>query len=140
MLRYTISLLTSAIILGTSIFQGSGFGQEKQEKIDETVEFSRCWAVAEPDAPFSTITTDSATAFFGAPGAKVSAIAIATGSRLWSTELGGEIASNLSADSAGLFVVTDSVTTDAAKPKESTLRILSKETGITSRKIATCGR
>lgn len=135
MLRYTISLLTSAIILGTSIFQGSGFGQEKQEKIDETVEFSRCWAVAEPDAPFSTITTDSATAFVGAPGAKVSAIAIATGSRLWSTELGGEIASNLSADSAGLFVVTDSVPTDTAKPKESTLRILSKETGITNRKI-----
>ena len=123
-------------MLGTSIFPGSGYGQEKQEKMDETVEFSRCWAVVEQDAPFSTITTDAATAFVGAPGAKVSAIAIATGSRLWSTELGGEIASNLSADSAGLFVVTDSVSTDSAKPKESTLRILSKETGITSKKIA----
>lgn len=132
MFRYTTSLLTAAILIGTSLFP---VGLLAQQKVDDTVEFSRCWAVAEPEAPFSTITTDTTTAYVGAGGAKVSAISIATGTRLWSTELGGEIASNLSADVAGLFVVTDSVSTDAAKPKESTLRILSKETGITSKKI-----
>lgn len=132
MFRYTTSLLTAAILIGTSLFP---VGLLAQQKVDDTVEFSRCWAVAEPEAPFSTITTDAATAYVGAGGAKVSAISISTGTRLWSTELGGEIASNLAADAAGLFVVTDSVSTDAAKPKESTLRILSKETGITSKKI-----
>ncbi len=135
MIRFTTSLFTAAIILAMSIFPDGVFGQEKPTKADETVEFSRCWAVAEPDGSFSTITTDAATAFVGAAGAKVSAISIAMGTRSWSTELGGEIASNLSADSAGLFVVTDSVSTDPAKPKESTLRILSKETGITAKKI-----
>nr|MBP7377241.1 PQQ-binding-like beta-propeller repeat protein [Pyrinomonadaceae bacterium] len=136
MFRFTTSLLTAAIMLGTSIFMSGVFGQEKQKRSDDTVEFSRCWAVAEADTPFSVISTDGTTAFVGATGAKVAAISIATGTRSWSTELGGEIASNLSADSAGLFIVTDSVSTDAAKPKESTLRILSKETGITAKKIA----
>jgi len=135
MFRYTTSLLTAAILVGTSLFSVGAIAQEKQSKQDEVVEFSRCWAVSEPDAPFSTIATDGTTAFLGAGGAKVAAIAIATGTRLWSTELGGEIASNLLPDAAGLFVVTDSVVGDASKPRESTLRILSKETGITSRKI-----
>ncbi len=135
MFRFTNSFLTAALLIGTSLFPASVIAQEKQARQDETVEFSRCWAVAEPDAPYSTIATDALTAYVGAGGAKVSAISIATGTRMWSTELGGEIASNLAADAAGLFVVTDSVSTDAAKPKESTLRILSKETGITSKKI-----
>lgn len=135
MLRYSTSLFTTAILIATSFLPITVRGQETSSRQDDLVEFSRCWAVAEPNAPFSTITTDATTAFVGAAGAKVSAIAIATGSRLWTTELGGEIASNLSADSAGVFVVTDSISTDAAKPGESTLRILSKETGITSKKI-----
>lgn len=135
MLRYTTSLFTSLILIGTNLFTTAVPAQEKPDKNDDTVEFSRCWAVSEPDEPFSMIATDGTTAFVGAGGAKVAAISIATGTRMWSTELGGEIASNLSPDAAGLFVVTNSVATDASKPRESTLRILSKETGITSKKI-----
>lgn len=136
MFRFTTSLLIAAILLGIDLSRIGVFGQDKPIRADETVEFNRCWAVAEPDGSFSTITTDASTAFVGADGAKVAAISIATGSRLWSTELGGDIVSNLTADAAGVFVVTDTVSPDAGKPKESTLRILSKETGITTKKIA----
>lgn len=133
---YPTSIFTLLILILTNLVPVVGIAQaNQQDKDDDTVEFSRCWAVAEPESTFSTITTDAATAFVGAGEAKISAISITTGTRLWSTELGGEITSNLSANAAGLFVVTNSVSTFEAKPEESTLRILSKETGITSKKI-----
>ncbi len=133
MCRFTTSLLALLILIATSL---SPIPAHAQDKNDATVEFNKCWAYAEPESGFSTIVTDGTNAYLGSAGAKIAAISISDGSKLWSSELGGEIASNLAVGDAGLFVVTDSVPTDASKPRESNLRVLSKQTGITSLSIS----
>ena len=103
--------------------------------MDVPVEFSKCWTYSEPDSNFSSVTTDEVNAYLGSAGARIAAVSISNGNKLWTSEFGGEIASNLLSTDGGLFVVTDSVSTDAAKPRESTLRVLSKVTGIPNKTI-----
>ena len=113
MFRYTISLFAALILISTSL---SPIYVIAQDKKDETVEFSKCWTYGEAETGFSTIATDSTTAYLGSAGAKIAAVSINSGVRLWSSELGGEIASNLIVGDAGVFVVTNSVSNDPAKP------------------------
>lgn len=132
MSRFTTSLFAVLISVSISLSPISVISQNKK---DETIEFSKCWTYAEAETGFSMVATDVTTAYLGSARAKISAVSINSGVRLWSSELGGEIASNLIVGDAGVFVVTNSVPTDVAKPIESTLRILSKETGIASKSI-----
>ena len=130
MFRFTNSLFTVLIIISTSL---SPIYVNAQDKKDEAVEFSKCWTYAEAETGFSVIATDATTAYLSSAQAKIAAVSINSGVKLWSSELGGEIASNLTVGDAGIFVVTNSVSNDTTKPIESTLRTLSKETGITSK-------
>lgn len=87
---------------------------------------AKCWTFPIGDEPGRAIATDGTLVYLGTGGAKVAALSL-TGKQLWSTELGGEISSNILTSDNGLELVT----TTATGTGGSLLRSLSKETGIT---------
>ena len=88
----------------------------------------QCWSSPVEDG--RALTVRGKTIFVARGGARVEAISI-EGQKLWSTELGGEIASNLIVGDVGLFLATSVAKREADKNDGGTLRLLSKETGIT---------
>lgn len=90
------------------------------------VMLSKCWSFLVDDG--RTVTADATHVIVGSGGAKVEAFAL-DGKKLWATELGGEIASNVLVGNGGVFLVTSSV--NAGSSTGGTLRFLSLETGIT---------
>jgi outer membrane protein assembly factor BamB len=101
-----------------------------QTKAVGEVDVSKCWSYPMPEVG-SGLVSDGNRVFLGASGAKVESLSL-DGKKMWSTELGGDISSNILALDGGLFLVTSTVSMDAEKSGGSVLRGLSKETGITS--------
>lgn len=104
-----------------------------QTKPSSEADISRCWTYALGDTA-QTLATDGARLFIGLEGAKVEALS-PDGKRLWSTDLGGAIRSNVLPTDGGLVMVTATATTASEGAPDNTLRFLSKETGITNRTI-----
>lgn len=92
------------------------------------VTLSRCWSFALDDG--KALSVNGPHIFVGSGGGKVEALSL-DGKKLWGTELGGEIASNLLAGDGGVFLMTSTVNGETGKSGGGTLRYLSKETGIT---------
>jgi len=94
------------------------------------IDVTKCWAYPTSDTG-TTFSSEGTRVFVGEEGAKVEALSF-DGKKTWSSELGGDITSNILAGENGLFLVTSTVSTDAEKPGGSLLRSLSKETGVTN--------
>lgn len=92
------------------------------------ITLTKCWSFPVEDG--NTLAVKGANIFVGGGGAKIEALSL-DGKKLWATELGGEIASNLLADGDGVFLVTSVVDGESVRSGGSTLRYLSKESGIT---------
>ena len=112
------------------------FGQSKPTG---EVDVTKCWSYPAAKQGGSEFVSDSAGLFVGGNDGGVEALSH-DGKKLWASELGGEINSNLLAADTGLFLVTS--TSDASKTAGNTMRSLSKETGITNwtAKIADASR
>ncbi|MFN0138544.1 MAG: PQQ-binding-like beta-propeller repeat protein [Pyrinomonadaceae bacterium] len=91
------------------------------------VTLSKCWSFPVDDG--RTVAADATHVIVGGGGAKVEAFSV-DGKKLWATELGGEIASNVLVGNGGVFLVTTSLNADSGKGG-GTVRFLSLETGIT---------
>lgn len=102
------------------------FGQAKP--VGE-IDLAKCWAY--PAVGGAVIATDGVFLFAGLGGGKVEGLSL-DGKKLWASELGGEISSNILASGRGVFLATSTDSAKAGKPGESVLRSLSKETGITN--------
>jgi outer membrane protein assembly factor BamB len=89
---------------------------------------SPCWQY-KTDSTIADVVLNDSKIFIGKEGARVEALSGASGERLWSSELGGEIISNIVAADDSLFVVTRSVSDD--KNSKLSVRAISSETGIT---------
>ena len=79
------------------------------------------------------VVSDGMRIFTATSEAKVEAVSLA-GRKLWASELGGEIASNLVLADGGLYVASATTPTEG-KAANSSLRLLSRDTGITSQTI-----
>lgn len=88
----------------------------------------QCWSLPVEDGRALTVSGENI--FVARGGARVESISI-EGQKLWSTELGGELSSNLVAGEAGVFLTTSVVNGESDKNDRGTLRLLSMETGIT---------
>ena len=99
-----------------------------QQKAETELVVTRCWSY--PLELGKVLATDGERVYLGTTDAKVEALS-PEGKRLWRSELGGEIASNLLATDTGVLVATTAAGSDG-KTASSTLRMLSKDTGITS--------
>ena len=114
-------------VIALCLLAASAFGQPKPAG---EVDITKCWSypMAEPGL---VLASDGSHVFIGAAGAKVEALSF-DGRKAWSSELGGDISSNILAQESGLILVTSIVSADPQKAGVSLLRSLSKETGITN--------
>ena len=120
------------IIILTAIYANHftipAFGQPKPTG---DVDVAKCWSYPEPDGSGEGFVSDSVRLYVGGDGGRIEALSM-DGKKMWATELGGDINSNLLATDIGLFLVTARISADAAKSTGNQIRSLSKETGITN--------
>ncbi|MBK8467124.1 MAG: PQQ-binding-like beta-propeller repeat protein [Chloracidobacterium sp.] len=77
------------------------------------------------------IAADDSRVFLGLNGARIEALS-RDGKKIWSSEFGGEISSNIIATDGSLFFATSEVAGETSKSSGSKLRWVSKDTGITN--------
>jgi len=99
-----------------------------QAKPAAGLSISKCWEYALING--GAVASDTTRIYLGSEGAKVEALS-PDGKKMWSSELGGEITSNLLPADSGLLLVTSSPGSKPAKIAGN-LRSLSVETGITT--------
>ncbi len=96
------------------------------------VDVTKCWSYPIGEEIGSGLVADGVRVYLGGSGGRIEALS-PDGKKMWATELGGDIVSNLLPAEAGLFLVTARVSDETGKPaSENLLRSLSKETGITN--------
>lgn len=119
------------IIVLTTICANLFASASSQPKPSGEVDITKCWSSPAPDGSGSGFVSDAVRLYAGGNGGHVEALSL-EGKKMWVTELGGDINSNLLASDTGLFLVTATASSDAAKSKSNQIRSLSKETGITN--------
>lgn len=117
-------------ILIAFVASSASFSQSAKTPEAELV-ISKCWSYA-TETSASRLHVTEIGSFIGAEGARVDSL-LPDGSRLWTSELGGTIVSNIISNETSVLLVT---TFGEAGKSESVLRGLSKETGITNLTIA----
>src|SRR5580765_5297468 len=95
------------------------------------IDLAKCWVYPLGDETSEALASNGDRVFLGLGSAKVEALSL-DGKKMWASELGGDINSNILAIESGLFLVSSAFSSDPGKPDGSVLRSLSKETGITN--------
>lgn len=122
--RYILAIVLVPLLAALAVL-----AQEKPAEAE--IVATKCWAY-EIEAG-RRLVSDGTRIFTATNEAKVEAVSM-DGRKLWSSELGGEIASNLVLADWGLFVASVSTPTEG-KAGSASLRLLSRDTGITSQTI-----
>lgn len=121
-----VSLLFSlALALGSSDLSA-------QTASSDNMSLKKCGEYKVEGLSENTLASDGQKVFFGTENGSILAVDPAAASSLWTTELGGEIVSNLLVADASIFVVTNPLASEGTSTGFSILRSLSKETGITN--------
>ena len=100
-----------------------------QDKQAGEIDIARCWSYPLGDEAQTRIAVDGGRIILGGNGGRIDMLS-AEGDKIWSSEFGGAMSSNLLPEAGGLFFVTSAVKTDENDP-ESILHMVSKETGVT---------
>ena len=122
--RFIIAIIFAPLLAGLAVF-----AQEKP--VETEIVATKCWAY-EVQAG-RRLASDGARIFLATSDARIDAVSM-EGRKLWSSELGGEIASNLLVTDGGVYVAS-ATTPTAEKAATASLRLLSLDTGITSQTI-----
>jgi len=96
------------------------------------VEFTKCWQFAEPESEIVALSADSRAVFASTSDARITSVALTTGEKLWSTEVGGSIASNLLTFGDRLYLVAHRGNSPG---DQASLKSLAKETGILAKDL-----
>lgn len=122
----------SKIIILTALLAGlvaaTVLGQSKPAG---EIDIAKCWSYPASDGGGSALVSDGVRLYVGGEGGRVVALSL-DGKKMWSSEFGGDISSNLLTTDTGLFLVTATVSSEVNKGGGTLLRSLSKETGITN--------
>jgi len=127
MRRTPLPKISIFIIILASLMTTTVFGQTKPSG---EVDVTKFWTYSLGEETGVALASDGNRVFLGLGNSRVEELSI-DGKKMWSTELGGDISSNILALAGGLFIVT-SVSSDAGRSAGGVLRSLSKETGITN--------
>jgi outer membrane protein assembly factor BamB len=93
--------------------------------------FSKCWEFnIESNLDVIPVTDANAVYFFDDKN-KLHAVDLTLGNNLWSSEIGGEVASNLFVLGDLIFIATRAQSDTLDSPAKTTIRALSRQTGIT---------
>ncbi len=128
MQRTPIPKISIQIIFLASVMLSAILGQSKASS---EIDVAKCWSYPVAEIVATDLVADDSRVFIGADGAMVQALSF-EGKKIWSSELGGDISSNILPLETGLFLVTSSVSGDVDRAGGSILRSLSKATGVTT--------
>lgn len=99
---------------------------------DQAASFVQCWEYASaPDLAVNTA-TDGANVYFVDTDRKLQAVDLSAGTKLWSSELAGNVVSNLLVADDAILVATRTADGGAVTPANSLVRSVSRQTGITN--------
>jgi len=120
------SVASSSIAFLSIIFTFSAVGQIPDKSL---ITLSDCWRYQTESLVLQRPAVDSSNLYMAERGGRISAISLATGARLWATELGGEVRSNIALFGSNLYVVAGPAI-DGEPKGNGRLRTLSANTGI----------
>src|SRR5687767_9282733 len=131
-----MSILLVMIPQPRSVAADVGYGASRPEL------FTKCWNYSSSPDLATAPTADNRKIYFLNAENKLEAADIHTATKLWSSELGGQVISNLLTDDSALFVVSGSAPNESGESAKGVLRSLSKETGVTnwSKVVSTASR
>jgi outer membrane protein assembly factor BamB len=92
----------------------------------------KCWVseVKTPPQRLSASDNDKVLVFSEGSG-KMGALDLISGHAIWQSEFGGEVVSNIVTDQTGVFFAANPASKEGVQPDSTTLRSVSKQTGIT---------
>lgn len=126
--RTPLPKITILVLIYTFLLSVAAFGQAKPT---EELVVTKCWSYPLTESGGVGMASDGSQVFLGLSGAKIEALSL-DGRKIWASELGGEIGSNILPLESGVFVVTATGAAEGGKAGDGVLRALSRETGITN--------
>ena len=126
---YVLMILLSGSLGGFANVDSSLHGVREPEM------FTRTWEYKTTPNLGVIPVIDSAAVYFVDSENKLLAIDSKTTARIWSSELGGEVVSNLLLSETSIVLATNSQTTEAGPAPKTFLRSVSRQTGITEWRI-----
>jgi len=131
------SFRVSTTLLALSLFLTAlaGFAMPGSSTIDEPREFSKCWEY-HVEANLDVVPAiDPANVYFIDGEDELQGVDLKVGSKIWSSEIGGEVISNLLAGDGAVFVATQSKGDVRNGLGKAILRSVSSATGITQWRV-----
>ncbi|MEP7147685.1 MAG: PQQ-binding-like beta-propeller repeat protein [Acidobacteriota bacterium] len=122
----TFSTALFSLLILTSVAAGSS----KPVSAGPTI-FAKCWEYEVNPNLNVGIAADASTVFFLDDENSLHGVDLEAGSKAWSSELGGEVVSNLLVLGDSIFIVTNSQPDPSNPAVRATLRAISRETGVT---------
>ncbi len=119
-----ILLMSAAILL-------MSFAVVTQTAAEKPLLIEKCWNYPTGESVVIAISADADNVFAAFDNGTVKALGLKDGRDRWSADLGGRISSNIVDLADRILVVTSSVEANGTGGESSTLRALSKETGLT---------
>lgn len=103
-----------------------------QRKADPPFLLKKCWVAELPTSPQRLSASDNdKVVFFSESSGKVGALDLNSGSRIWQSEFGGEIVSNILTDETSVIFAANPASNPTIRSESTALRSISKQTGIT---------
>lgn len=99
----------------------------------------KCWSYSDNDVYFRFAAADAKAIYVTTDKGSLIAVDVVSGAKLWSAEFGGEVVSNIVVVDSHVAIATRPSPSTGAKDTTTTLRVLSKETGILAWKAELAG-
>lgn len=120
---FTLSLIANLIPVTAAS------AQEKKE--DSPLLLKKCWVSISDEAATNLLASDNDfRVFLTRAGGKVDALDAKSGKPIWQSDFGGNVVSGLIGDQNNIFFATNPVSVGPSKPTSTSLRAISRQTGI----------
>ena len=110
-IRRVLKPVTALFLIGSLLAIPSLSSAQKKDV--SVITLNECWKYASPDIMNLRPAADRSNLYIAEGGGRVTAISLVSGTRLWSTELGGDIRSNLAVLGSSVYVAASDGQTDA---------------------------
>lgn len=116
------------------------FAMAQKNLVETNAEYKKCWSYSEGGQGFQAGSADQGVVFVASENGRITAIDAASGEKIWTSDIGGSIVSNIAASNGHVFVVTRPLTDDGKDTEGATLRILSQKTGVIQTRSRLAGK